>query len=353
MAAPSSTKITIPRPDDWHVHFRDDAMLKAVVPFTARQFGRAIVMPNLSPPVTTVESANQYKARICAAVPDGILFKPLMTCYLTDTANADEISAGFRDGVFTAVKLYPANATTNSAAGVTDLANVRGVLESMQKDGMPLLVHGEVTDPGVDVFDREAIFIDQVMTPLVQDFPELKIVFEHVTTEEAVQFVEARHASAPGFMAATITAHHLMINRTDMFRGGVRPHLYCLPIAKREKHRLALRRAAISGAAPFFLGTDTAPHARNAKETACGCAGVFTAPVAMEAYTQVFDEEDALENLAAFASKNGPAFYALDVNSETLTLEKTPVSEIPSVISSDGEDVLPFLAEDGTTWRCI
>ncbi|MBT3556608.1 MAG: dihydroorotase [Rhodospirillales bacterium] len=353
MTPPAFTQVTIPRPDDWHVHFRDGAMLEAVVPFTARQFGRAIVMPNLTPPITTVEEALSYKARIQAAVPDGVSFDPLMTCYLTDTANADEISTGFKDGVFTAAKMYPANATTNSAAGVTDIANVHGVFERMQRDGMPLLIHGESTDQAVDVFDREAVFIDQVLSNLVQDFPDLKIVFEHVTTQEAVQFVRDRHAVRPGFIAATITVHHLMINRSDLFRGGMRPHLYCLPIAKREKHRLALCEAAISGPGPFFLGTDTAPHARPAKESACGCAGVFSAPVAMEAYTQVFDEEGALDQLAAFASENGPAFYDMDVNAETLTLEKTAVSTVPSVTSSEGDEVQPFLADEGTSWRCV
>ncbi len=353
MASPSGNQITIRRPDDWHVHFRDHAMLDVVVPFTARQFARAIVMPNLTPPVTTIENAIAYKARIMAAVPSGIPFEPLMTCYLTDTASADEISSGYRGGVFAAVKMYPANATTNSAAGVTDIANVRGVLERMQEDGMPLLIHGESTDPAIDIFDREACFIERTMTPLIKDFPELKIVFEHVTTEDAVQFVEARQSQAPGYMAATITAHHLMINRTDLFRGGMRPHLYCLPVAKREKHRLALRRAAISGPGPFFLGTDTAPHARTAKESACGCAGVFSAPVAMEAYTQVFDEEGALDHLEAFASTNGPAFYGMDVNETTLTLEKSPGADVGSVFSSNGEEVVPFLSDEGTTWRCV
>lgn len=353
MAPPSSTRITIQRPDDWHVHFRDGVMLDAVVPFTARQFGRAIVMPNLTPPVTSVANAVAYKSRIMASVPAGMSFEPLMTCYLTDSTNADEVSSGFRDGVFTAVKMYPANATTNSAAGVTNLSNVRHVFERMQEDGMPLLIHGESTAPDVDIFDREACFIDQVLVQLVKDFPELKIVFEHVTTEEAVQFVSARHETAPGYIAATITAHHLMINRTDLFSGGMRPHLYCLPVAKREKHRLALRRAAISGSGPFFLGTDTAPHARTAKESPCGCAGVFSAPIAMEAYTQVFEEEGALDRLESFASLNGPAFYGLAVNEDKLTLEKTPIYRIASVTSSSGEEIIPFLADEGTAWQCL
>ncbi len=344
--------LIIRRPDDWHVHFRDGDMLQAVVPYTARQFGRAIVMPNLSPPVTTVDAALSYRDRILAAVPDGIRFVPLMTLYLTDDTDIEGMSAGFRGGIFTAAKLYPANATTNSAAGVSDIARIHNVLERMQTDGMPLLVHGEVTDPEVDVFDREAVFIDRVMGPLVRDFPELKIVFEHVTTSEAVDFVEARHGQAPGRMGATITAHHLMINRTDIFRGGIRPHLYCLPIAKREKHRLALRAAAASGEGPFFLGTDTAPHAVAAKESGCGCAGVFSAPVAMQVYAQAFDEDGKLDNLEAFASLNGPAFYGLDVNDETVTLEKADTATPQRVQAPGGEEIEPFFSGVKLQW-CI
>jgi len=353
MASPAGKQITISPPDDWHVHFRDDDMLNAVVPHTARQFRRAIVMPNLTPPVTTVDTARAYRDRIHAAVPVGLDFNALMTCYLTDAADPDEISTGFREGVFTAVKMYPANATTNSAAGVTDVANVTRVLDRMQKDRMPLLIHGEVTDSAVDIFDREAVFIDRILTPLVKDFPELKIVFEHVTTADAVQFVTDRHGQAPGTMAATITAHHLMINRSDLFRGGIRPHLYCLPIAKREKHRLALREAAVSGVGPFFLGTDTAPHTRSAKETACGCAGVFSAPIALEAYAQVFDEENTLAALEAFASINGPAFYGLPVNPGTVTLEKTAAPSYPEILAVQGSEIEPFLRSEGTTWRLV
>ncbi len=352
MTSSDKNAITIKRPDDWHVHFRDGPVLAGVVPFTARQFGRAIVMPNLTPPVTSAAQAQAYRERILTAVPEGVTFEPLMTCYLTDGANADEISAGFRDGIFSAVKLYPANATTNSAFGVSDVAKVRSVLERMQSDGMPLLVHGEVTDPSVDIFDREAVFIEQVLQPMVRDFPALRIVFEHVTTQDAVQFVEARHVEAPGHMGATITAHHLMINRSDLFRGGVRPHLYCLPIAKRERHRLALRKAAMSGQGPFFLGTDTAPHGVSAKESACGCAGVFSAPVAMQVYAQAFDEDGALEHLEAFASLNGPAFYGLPPNTDTLRLERCDASPLENLKTADGVEIMPFMAEEGVVWRC-
>src|SRR5687768_2878660 len=311
------TTLTIRRPDDWHLHLRDGAMLKAVVPYTARQFGRAIVMPNLKPPVTTVAQASAYADAIRQALPPGSTFQPLMTCYLTDGADADEIARGHETGVFTAVKLYPANATTNSAHGVTDLRKVAGVLERMQRIGMPLLVHGEVTDPDVDIFDREAVFIERVMIPLLKDFPGLKVVFEHITTQEAADFVSA---DTSGRLGATITAHHLVINRSHIFAGGIRPHLYCLPIAKRERHRLALRRAATSGSAKFFLGTDTAPHAAHTKEAACGCAGIFNAPFALESYAKVFEEDGALDKLEAFASLNGPNFYGLPPNERRVVL---------------------------------
>jgi len=344
---PESKTLTIKRPDDWHVHFRDGAMLATVVPYTARQFARAIVMPNLVPPVTTITAANAYRDRIAAAVPEGVAFTPLMTAYLTDETDTDELANGFEQGVFSAVKLYPAGATTNSASGVTDISRVAGVLERMQDIGMPLLVHGEVTDPDVDVFDREAVFIDQVMSQLVADFPALKVVFEHVTTRDAVDFV----ADQSGPVAATITAHHLVINRTDIFRGGIRPHLYCLPIAKREVHRQALRAAATSGNAKFFLGTDTAPHAISVKETACGCAGIFSAPTALEVYAGVFDEEAALDKLENFASLNGPAFYGLAANTETVTLERAELVVPESVISAEGEAVQPFQAGETLGWR--
>ncbi len=339
--------ITIRRPDDWHVHFRDGAMLDAVVPFTAGHFGRAIVMPNLVPPVTTVAAATAYRDRILAAVPDGVDFTPLMTAYMTDTMDADELTRGAEAGVFTAVKLYPAGATTNSDSGVTDLAKVHGVLERMQEIGLPLLMHGEVTDPATDIFDREALFIERVMTGLRADFPELKIVFEHVTTKDAVDFVLAQDAN----MGATITAHHLVINRTDIFKGGIRPHLYCLPIAKREVHRQALRAAATSGDGRFFLGTDTAPHPVHAKETACGCAGIFSAPTAMQTYAQVFDEEGALDNLEKFASLNGPAFYGLPVNEDTLTLTHQIVTAPGQIDTPDGEAVLIFAPDAGLNWQ--
>ncbi len=334
--------ITITRPDDWHVHLRDGDMLRTVAPLTARQFGRAIVMPNLVPPVTTAAAALAYRDRILAAVPDGSDFTPLMTCYLTDAADAGEIARGYESGVFAAVKLYPAHATTNSAHGVTDLDRVMPVLERMAGLGMPLLVHGEVTDPEIDVFDREAVFIDRVLDPLRRRLPELRIVLEHITTAEAVDYVRAGGAN----LAATITAHHLIINRNAIFHGGIRPHLYCLPIAKREQHRLALRRAATSGEAGFFLGSDSAPHAIAAKETACGCAGIFTAAYALELYAEVFAEEGALDRLEAFASLNGPAFYRLPVNRTRVTLRRAAL-EVPAAIG----EVVPFRAGETLGWK--
>lgn len=340
--------LTIRRPDDWHLHFRDGAMMESVVPYTARQFARAIVMPNLSPPVTTTEHAAAYRDRIVAAVPAGITFTPLMTCYLTNATDADDLARGFAEGVFTAAKLYPAGATTNSANGVTDLANIRKVLERMAAIGMPLLIHGEVTHADVDIFDREAVFIDQILTPLVQDLPELKIVFEHVTTAEAVAFVE----SAGPNIAATITPQHLHINRNAMLVGGIRPHAYCLPVAKREKHRLALRKAATSGNAKFFLGTDSAPHARSAKESACGCAGLFNSPFALESYLAVFEEEGAIDPFEAFASENGPRFYGLPLNEGTVTLEKTAVV-VPAELEAAGAPIVPFHAGETLAWRFI
>ena len=277
-------RLTIRRPDDWHVHLRDGAMLAAVAPWTARQFARAIVMPNLVPPVTTIAAAAAYRERILAALPEDAAFTPLMTCYLTDDADPDELARGHAEGVWVAAKLYPAHATTNSAAGVTDIRNLRPALERMQGIGMPLLVHGEVTAPEVDIFDREAVFIERVLQGVVRDFPALKVVFEHITTAEAVAFVE----EAGDQVAATVTPQHLLLNRNALFAGGIRPHAYCLPVAKRERHRLALRKAATSGNAKFFLGTDSAPHAREAKESSCGCAGIFNAPFALESYLEVF-----------------------------------------------------------------
>jgi len=338
--------LTIRRPDDWHVHVRDGAMLEAVLPYTAQQFARAIVMPNLSPPVTTTAEGLAYRARIEAATPAGMDFTPLVVAYLTDGSDADEIARGHADGVFTACKLYPAHATTNSAHGVTDIRNIMPVLERMQAIGMPLLVHGEVTDPATDIFDREALFIERTLAPLVQQLPELKVVFEHITTDEAVNFV----ASAPATVAATITPHHLHLNRNAMFAGGIRPHAYCLPVAKREKHRLAIRAAAFSGSPKFFLGTDSAPHARHTKEAACGCAGIFNAPHAIESYAAAFDEAGALDRLEGFASEFGPRFYGLPLNDGQITLERCPL-EVPASIDLAAAQLVPFHAGEVLPWR--
>jgi dihydroorotase len=342
----SQTTLTLRRPDDWHVHLRDGAMLAAVVNHTARQFARAIVMPNLVPPVTTVAMARAYRERIIGAVDPALDFTPLMTAYLTDTIDPDELARGHAEGVFTAAKLYPAGATTNSDSGVTDVANIYRVLERLQAIGMPLLVHGEVVDPEIDIFDREAVFIDRVLTKLVRDFPALKIVFEHITTQEAVDFV----VGAPGTVAATVTAHHLEINRNHLLVGGVRPHLYCLPVAKRERHRQALRRAATSGNPKFFLGTDTAPHPRSDKEAACGCAGIFSAPIALESYAGTFEAEGALEHFEAFASMNGPRFYGLPVNDGTVTLVRQE-TQVPEDCGAGETAVVPFRAGETLRWR--
>ena len=339
-------RITLRRPDDWHVHFRDGAMLRTVLPLTARQFARAIVMPNLVPPVTTVAAARAYRERILAALPPGADFSPLMTCYLTDATDPDEVARGFEEEVFAAVKLYPAHATTHSAHGVTDIDRVMPVLERMAALGMPLLIHGEVTDPEIDIFDREAVFIDRVLDPLCRRFPELRVVLEHITTEEAADYVRQGEPN----LAATITAHHLIINRNAIFQGGIRPHLYCLPIAKRERHRQALRRAATSGHGAFFLGTDSAPHAIPTKETACGCAGVFTAANAMELYTEVFDGEGALDRFEAFASLNGPAFYRLPANETRITLERETWT-VPERVGEGDLAVMPFRAGETLRWR--
>ena len=336
-----TNRITIRRPDDWHVHLRDGEMLKAVAPYTARQFARAIVMPNLSPPVTSIADASAYRERIIAAAPG---LTPLMTAYLTDDVDAGKLEQGHRQGVFTAAKLYPAHATTGSTHGVADVANLYPALEAMQRIGMPLLVHGEVTDRDVDVFDREAVFIERTLSGLVRDFPVLKIVFEHITTADAVDFVTA---SGPN-VAATITPQHLILNRNAMFDGGIRPHAYCLPVIKREAHRLALRKAATSGSPKFFLGTDSAPHVTAAKETACGCAGIFNAPYAMENYVAVFDEEGELDRLEGFASEHGPRFYGLPLNEGTITLER---GETIVPVSLNG--VVPFLAAETLVWRMV
>ena len=342
----SAESLTIRRPDDWHVHLRDGEMLRGVVAHTARQFARAIVMPNLSPPVTDTAAARAYRTRIVAALPPGSDFTPLMTCYLTDSTGSDDLVAGYGDGTFTAAKLYPAHATTNSAHGVSDIAALAPVLDRMQKIGMPLLVHGEVTDPAVDVFDREAVFIERVLSGLIADFPELKVVFEHITTAEAAAFVD----SAGPNVAATITPQHLHINRNAMFAGGLRPHAYCLPVAKRERHRLALRKAATSGSAKYFLGTDSAPHSVSAKESACGCAGIFNAPYALESYATVFQEEGALGRFEAFASENGPRFYGLPLNEGSLVLERAETL-VPTVIDAGGTPVVPFHAGETLRWR--
>ncbi len=332
--------LTIRRPDDWHVHLRDGEMLKTVAPYTARQFARAIVMPNLFPPVTNVEDAAAYRDRIIAAAgPD---FTPLMTCYLTDNVDPVELARGFADGVWIAAKLYPAGATTNSTSGVTDIRHIYSALERMQEIGMVLCIHGEVTDPAVDVFDREAAFIDRILSGLVRDFPGLKIVLEHITTRQAAQFV----AEAPATVAATITPQHLHLNRNALFHGGLRPHAYCLPVVKREEHRLAVRRGAVSGSPKFFLGTDSAPHAREAKESACGCAGIFNAPFALESYVAVFEEEGALDRLEGFASEHGARFYGLPLNEGTVTLERSN-QEVPDMLAG----LVPFHAGETLRWR--
>lgn len=344
--APSPGRLTLRRPDDWHVHLRDGDMLKAVLGYTARQFGRAIAMPNLQPPATTTALASAYRDRIKAALEPGLAFEPLMTAYLTDAADADDIERGFKDGVLTACKLYPAHATTNSEHGVTDVGAIYPVLDRMQTIGMPLLVHGEVTDPTVDIFDREAVFIERVFSRIARDFPALKVVFEHITTADAAAFVEA---SGPN-IAATVTPHHLRINRNAMFEGGIRPHMYCLPVAKRETHRLALRKAATSGSPKFFLGTDSAPHAIGRKEAACGCAGIFNAPFAIESYAMTFEEEGALDRLEAFASENGPRFYGLPLNDGKIVLERAPCTA-PEQVGSGDLALKPFHAGETLPWR--
>lgn len=340
-------RLILRQPDDWHVHLRDGDMLALTVPHTARQFRRAIVMPNLVPPVTSAAAAAAYRSRIEKAIPAGVEFTPLTTCYLTDTTEPAEIKQGWEQGVFSAAKLYPAHATTNSAHGVTDPARLWDVFAIMQRLGMPLLIHGEVSDPNVDIFDRENVFIDRVLTRLLDDFPDLKVVLEHITTAEAVDFILGASAN----VAATITPHHLVINRNSMFQGGLRPHLYCLPIAKRERHRRALRRAAVSGNPKFFLGTDSAPHQVSLKESACGCAGIFNAPYALETYARVFEEEKALERLEGFASIYGAHFYGLPLNEGYIVLERRPV-EVPEVLTSPGgQRVAAFLGGTQLGWH--
>ncbi len=342
----NQTSLTIREPDDWHLHLRDDAMLTLAAGITARQFARAIVMPNLVPPVTTAAAAEAYRDRILAALPQGRRFTPLMTAYLTDEIDPGEIETGFEKGVFTACKLYPAGATTNSAAGVTDVRKIGPVLERMQKIGMPLLLHGEVTAPDIDIFDREAVFLETVLTPLLDNYPALKVVLEHITTSDSVEFVQ----DAGPTLAATITAHHLRIDRNALFEGGMRPHAYCLPVAKRRRHRTALRQAAVSGNPKFFLGTDSAPHQKHDKESACGCAGIFSAPVALESYALTFDEENALDRFEAFASEFGPRFYGLPLNEGTITLRRE-TQTVPETVTQGDVTVVPFHAGETLAWR--
>ena len=339
-------ELTLTRPDDWHLHVRDADALHSVVPHTARQFARAIIMPNLQPPVTTTEQALAYRERILAAVPAGCDFNPLMTLYLTDNTAPAEIARARASGLVQAVKLYPAGATTHSDAGVTDIANTHAALEAMQEHGLPLLVHAEVTDPAIDVFDREAVFIERHLAPLTERFPALRVVLEHVTTRDGIEFVSA----ATDSIAATITAHHLLLNRNAMFRGGMQPHAYCLPVLKREVHRQALMAAATSGNPKFFLGTDSAPHARERKETACGCAGIYTAHAALELYADAFEQSGALDRLEGFASHFGPDFYGLPRNADSITLEQVDW-QVPDSYPLGDSSVVPMYAGELLHWR--
>ena len=343
----STLSISIPQPDDWHLHLRDTAMLAAVLPDTLRIFARAVVMPNLKPAVCTAQAAAAYRSRIAALVPAGVNFTPLMTAYLTDGTDPLDLRAGWDDGKLTAAKLYPAGATTNADAGVTDILSLDSVFEMLQRLGMPLLIHGEVVDPAVDVFDREAVFIEKILLPLCRRYPDLRVVLEHVTTQEGVAFVEAAAAN----VAATITPHHLMINRSAIFNGGLRPHYYCLPVAKREHHRRALRRAATSGDPKFFLGTDSAPHLTADKESACGCAGVYNAATAMSCYAQVFAEEQSLDKLAGFAAHHGADFYRLPRNTEVLKLTRLGALEQPPDVVVDDGFIRHFLPETPVCWH--
>jgi len=337
--------LTITRPDDWHIHFRDGAAMQSVLPDTARVFGRAIAMPNLRPPVVSVADAAAYRARLLAAAA-GTAFEPLMTLYLTDNTTPEEIRRARESGFVHAVKYYPAGATTNSDSGVTDLARAYKAIAAMEETGMPLLLHGEVVDPDVDVFDREAVFIDRHLTRLLRDFPGLKIVLEHITTRQAAEFV----AAAPATVAATVTVHHLLYNRNAMFRGGIRPHMYCLPVLKREQHRQALVAAAISGNPKFFLGTDSAPHAQGAKETACGCAGIYSAHAAIELYAEAFEDAGALGRLEAFASFYGADFYGLPRHTDTITLRRESW-EAPASLGMGSETLVPLRAGETIRWR--
>ena len=340
--------LTIRRPDDWHLHFRDGDMLKAVAPYTARQFKRAIVMPNLVPPITTVAAGSAYRDRILQAVGPDSDFEPLMTAYLTDTIDPEEVSQGFETGVFTACKLYPAGATTNSDSGVTDITNIDPVLARMAEIGMPLLVHGEVVTPDIDIFDREKVFLERILGPTMDRHPNLRVVLEHITTKDSVEFVKAGGSN----IAATITAHHLRIDRNDMLVGGIRPHMYCLPVAKRRLHKDALREIITTGNEKFFLGTDSAPHERHAKESACGCAGIFSAPVALESYAQTFEELECLDKLEGFASEHGPRFYRLPLNEGTVTLQRSGL-EVPEALYPDDQDLTPFHSGERLNWTLI
>lgn len=338
--------LQITRPDDWHLHLRDGDVLTDLVPHTSRQFARAIIMPNLTPPVTTTAMATAYRQRILDAVPENHQFEPLMSVYLTNNTAADEVIRAKDSGIVHGFKLYPAGATTNSDAGVTDIKNCYATLEAMQKHNMILQIHGEVVDPAVDVFDREARFIEQVLEPLKKDMPELKIVFEHITTKHAAQFV----TDADKFVAATITPQHLLYNRNEIFKGGIRPHYYCLPVLKREEHRLELVKAATSGNSKFFLGTDSAPHAQSRKESSCGCAGIFSAPLAIELYARAFDDNNAIDKLEGFASFYGADFYGLPRNSETITLEKNEWT-VPESFPLGNEKIIPMHAGEKERWK--
>jgi len=340
-------QITITRPDDWHLHVREGEALKCVVPDTAKQFGRAIIMPNLATPITTAKQAQAYRDEIIAAIPD-VDFEPLMTLYLTNNTTPKIIREAKATGIVHGLKLYPAGATTNSDKGVTDIKNIYPALEAMQEEGLLLLVHGEVTDPEIDIFDREKVFIENILKPLTRKFPTLKVVLEHITTADAVEFVE----QAPENIAATITAHHLLMNRNDIFKGGIRPHHYCLPILKREMHRKALVKAASSGSPKFFLGTDSAPHTQGAKESACGCAGMYTAYHAMELYTEVFDKAEALDKLEGFASLYGPKFYGLPINKGSITLKREQW-EVPESLALGDDKIIPLRAGQNCEWKVL
>ncbi|HAX91162.1 MAG TPA: dihydroorotase [Rhodospirillaceae bacterium] len=347
--------LTLPKPDDWHLHLRDGAMMKAVLPYTARHFARAVVMPNLKPAVTTTAAAQAYRERIRQALPPHMTFTPLMTAYLTDKTDPDDLERGYNEGILFAAKLYPAGVTTNSEDGVTDIQAISHILDRLQKIGMPLLIHGEVADPAVDFFDRETVFIDRVLIPMRRNFPELKVVLEHITTRHAAEYIVSEAQISGGKLAATITAHHLLINRNAMFEGGMHPHHFCLPIVKSETDRQAIIMAATSGAQMFFAGTDSAPHPRTAKESARGSGGIFSAPNALAIYAQIFDEAGALDRLENFLCLNGPAFYDLPVNAATITLEKLaePAQPLKPILTEEGQEILAFPAESPLSWRVV